>query len=136
MNTTLLADPTALRLDKIVSGADSLLLIVTATRRRAECPGCDVSSARIHSRYVRRVADLPWHGVAIKLELAVRRFRCANDLCQRTIFCEPLPSVVARCARKTARLADALTLIGFALGGRPGARLSAELAMRAYFGAA
>lgn len=126
----LLADPAALRLEKIVSGAESLLFVVTSKKRQAECPSCGASSARIHSRYVRRIADLPWQGVAIRLELSARRFRCTNDLCQQNIFCERLPSVVARYARKTTRLIEALTLIGFALGGRPGARLASELAMR------
>ena len=100
MDTTLLADPAAVRLEKIISGAGSLLFVVSAIRRKAVCPLCGTISA-------------------VRLELCVRRFRCTNDLCQRSIFCEPLSSVVARYARKTARLADALTLIGFALGGRP-----------------
>jgi len=44
-------------------------------------------------------------------------------------FCERLPAVVARYARKTARLTEALQLIGFALGGKAGARLAVQLGM-------
>jgi transposase len=132
MNTqTLLADPAAIRLEKIISGTGSLTLVIRTIRRRADCPRCNEPSAHIHSRYVRRVADLPWHGVAVHLQLHARKFRCTNELCERKIFCERLPSVVAAYARKTTRLSDALTLIGFALGGRAGERLSANLAMRA-----
>lgn len=131
MNTqTLLADPAAIRLDKIVSEMNSLTLVVAATRRCAECPQCGVTSKRIHSRYTRTVADLPCHGIAVRLQLRARRFRCHNDLCAQSIFCERLPSVVARYGRRTLRLTDALELIAFALGGRPGARLSHKLAMR------
>lgn len=130
MNTrTLLADPAAIRLDKIISKPESLVFVVVTTLHCAECPRCATASTRIHSRYTRRVADLPCHGIAVRLQLRTRRFRCVNDLCPQSIFCERLPSVVARYARRTIRLTDALELIAFALGGRPGARLSRELAM-------
>lgn len=132
MNTqTLLADPAAIRLDKIISESQSLMFVVVTTRRRAECPRCATTSTRIHSRYTRTIADLPCHGIAVRLRLRTRRFRCPNALCTQSIFCERLPSVVARYARRTVRLTDALELIAFALGGRPGARLSQELAMTA-----
>lgn len=130
MNNTLLADPNAIRLDKIVAEPESLTLVVMATRRSAECPRCGASSKRVHSRYVRTVADLPCSGLAVRLRLGTRRFRCANSLCPQYIFCERLPSIVARYARRTSRLNSALVLIGFALGGRPGARLASQLAMR------
>ncbi|TMC19709.1 MAG: transposase family protein [Chloroflexi bacterium] len=70
----------------------------------------------IHSRYTRVAADLPWAGWAVRLELHVRRFFCRNEECQRRIFAERLPEVVAPYARQTARLSDLLTLIGFADG--------------------
>jgi len=31
---------------------------------------------RVHSRYHRRVLDLPWTGVGVRLDRAVRRFFC------------------------------------------------------------
>jgi transposase len=76
------------------------------------------------------VADLPWHGVAVKLELRTRRFRCRNSLCTKRVFCERLPRVVSCYGRKTARLNDALRLIGFLLGGEAGARAALKLAMK------
>lgn len=53
----------------------------------------------------------------------MRRFFCHNQDCQRRIFTERLPEVVAPYARRTMRLADLLTLIGFALGGEAGSYL-------------
>lgn len=126
---TLLADPAAIRLEHIVSQPASLVIVVTATRRQADCPKCQRISTRIHSRYIRQVADLPWQGVSVRLELHTRRFRCTNDLCERSIFCERLPSVVTHYARQTSRLTSALELIGFAIGGEAGARVAQELAM-------
>jgi transposase len=128
---TLLADPVALRLEKIVPDKSSLTLVVRATRRQVECPRCHCLSSRVHSYYTRTVADLPWHGVAVRLELRARRFRCKNSLCTKRIFCERLPRVVAHYGRKTVRLDDALRLIGWLLGGEAGARATAKLAMAA-----
>jgi transposase len=127
--STLLADPEAIRLEKIVPSHSSLTLVVRATRTQAECPRCQRPSTRVHSYYSRTVADLPWHGVAVKLELRTRRFRCRNSLCTKRVFCERLPQVVSCYGRKTVRLDEALLLIGFLLGGEPGARATAKLAM-------
>ena len=118
----LLADPTSIRLEKIIQHPSSLTLVVRATQLQAECPRCHRPSSRVHSYYTRTVADLPWHGVAVKLELRTRRLRCRNSLCTKRVFCERLPHVVAYYARKTVRLDDALRLIGLLLGGEAGAR--------------
>ena len=126
---TLLADPSATRLVRVVSAPSLITLVVGASRQSAECPRCRIRSASFHSRYVRRVADLPWHGVTVKLELHTRRFRCQNGLCAQRIFCERLPRVVAHYARKTVRLNVALEMIGFAIGGEAGARLARELGL-------
>lgn len=127
--STLLADPTAIRLETIIQHTSSLTLVVRATRVEAECPRCHRPSTRVHSYYTRTVADLPWHGVAVRLDLRTRRFRCRNSLCLTRVFCERLPRVVAHYRRKTARLDDALQLIGLLLGGEPGSRAALRLAM-------
>src|SRR5215213_8455808 len=126
---TLLADPAAIRLEKIISGYGSLTLVVKATRQQVECPRCHRPSTRVHSYYTRRVADLPWHGVAVRLHLRTRRFGCKNSLCTKRVFCERLPRVVAHYARQTVRLDEALRLIGYLLGGEAGARATLKLAM-------
>lgn len=127
--TTLLADPESIRLDRIRPARDEITLVVGTVAAQARCPSCHRASARVHSRNRRLIADLPWHGVAVKLELHTRRFRCLNSLCKQRIFCERLPSVVAHYARQTVRLNAALELIGFAVGGEAGARLARELGL-------
>lgn len=127
--STLLADPAAIRLEKIIQHPSSLTLVVLATQPEAECPRCHHPSPRVHSYYTRRVADLPWHGIAVRLSLRTRRFRCKNSLCTKRIFCERLPRVVAYYGRKTVRLEEALRLIGLLLGGEAGARATLKLAM-------
>ncbi len=83
-----------------------------------------------HSYHTRKVADLPWHGVAVKLELRTRRLRCKNSLCTKRVFCERLPRVVDHYGRRTVRLDDALRLIGLLLGGEAGARAAVRLAVK------
>jgi transposase len=130
MAATLLLDPSRLTLDLIRADRSSITVLMVTTATSASCPFCGDSSTRIHSRYVRTLADLPWHGVAVSVQLTVRRFFCEAAACSRGIFAERLPRVVAPYARRTARLSEALELIGFALGGEAGARVLRRLAMR------
>jgi len=117
---TLLPDTSCLQLVRLQADEQFLLAVVTTTSSAALCPLCQSCSQSIHSRYVRVVADLPWAGWAVRLELHVRRFFCQNQECMRQIFTERLPSVVAPYARRTMRLTELFTLIGFADGeGKP-----------------
>jgi hypothetical protein len=115
---TRLADPEAIRLEKIIRHPSSLTLVVRATRAQPECPRCLRPSSRVHSYYVRAVADLPRHGVAVRLELRTRRFRCRDGLRTKPISCERLPRVVAHDGRKTARAEEALRLVGYLVADR------------------
>ncbi len=128
---TLLPDPTCLHLKLLDASETTITAVVTTTSEEAACPLCHRCSTRIHSRYVRVVADLPWMGCAVRLELHVRRFFCTNPECTRQIFTERLKSVVAPYARRTTRLTDLFTLIGFALGGEAGKRLVAGMGLEA-----
>lgn len=101
---------------------------VAPTGPSSACPVCGRPSRRVHSRYVRKLADLPWHGTPVVLRARVRRFFCDEPACERRIFCERLPDVVAR-ARKTGRMEAALLRLAFELGGRAGSRLASELGL-------
>ena len=120
---TLLADPAVLRIEKIVAEKSSLIIFVSSVQKHVRCQVCQHISVKRHSRYIRRLADLPWQGVAVKLCLSMRRFFCTNDLCVRKIFAERLPNIAADFARRTLRLNESLTALAFALGGEAGRRL-------------
>jgi transposase len=77
------------------------------------------------------LADLPWQGVAVRIHLQVRRFFCVVAECPRRVFTERLPDLAAPYARRTLRLAEALEVVGFALGGEPGAITATALGMKA-----
>jgi transposase len=127
--THLLPDSKNLKLeswlvDKIKT---KIWLIVSAIRTVVNCPVCNQATHRIHSRYERFLADLPWADYSITLQLRVRKFFCINANCKRRIFTERLNSVTAPWARRTLRLAQRLSAIGLSLGGAAGVRLSEQL---------
>jgi transposase len=128
---TLLPDTSCLQLVRLEADERSLIVIVATTSSGALCPRCHCRSESIHSRYTRVVADLPWAGWAVRLKLHVRRFFCRNPECQGRIFTERLPTVVAPSARRTTRLCDLLTLIGFAMGGEAGNVLIERMGLEA-----
>ena len=88
------------------------------------CPLCATPARRIHSRYIRTLADLPWAAYRVRLQLRVRKWFCRNRSCRRRIFTERLPTVTVPWARRTLRLAQRLVDLGVALGGKAGVRLS------------
>jgi transposase len=114
-------------LDRLSFGSDEIVITATARRHVVACPECGQPTRRVHSRYHRTLADLPWHGLRVRLALSVREFFCDTPACPRRIFTERLPTTVAPYARRTTRAAGALDVIGLALGGVGGARLATAL---------
>lgn len=105
----------------------NLTLVVSSRRRTARCPSCLQRSGRVHSRFVRQVADTPLATFAVRLELHGRRFRCLNRSCFRQTFRESLPEVAPRYQRRTPDLRCCLEAVSFALGGQAGKRLAIRL---------
>ena len=101
---TILPDPALLHLVRLEADEQCILVVVETTAAEAICPLCQCHCERVHSRSIRHVADLPWAGWAVRLELHVRRFFCHHQACERQIFTERLPGVVAPSARCTRRL--------------------------------
>ena len=95
---------------------------------QAACPGCGHISDRVHSRYVRRLADSGIGDREVLLELRVRRFFCDRSGCVKKTFVEQVPGLTTRHGRHTSPAAEIMQAVGIALGGRPGARLTDRLA--------
>lgn len=125
----LLPSPSGLEIEQIVITSAAATLTVQTTGATAACPQCGLSSQRVHSRYQRRLADLPWQGRTVALQLKARRFFCTTATCARKIFVERMPEVAKTYARTTVRLFQAHGQIGLALGGEAGSRLAEHLAM-------
>ncbi len=120
--------PAGLLIDDVEIGPDRIVITARCRAAAGECPDCGRQSGRVHSCYNRRLFDLPSHGRAVQLRVAVRRFRCTTSGCRRRIFAERLDETVAgRSARRTFRLEAIVHHLGVALGGRPAATLARRL---------
>ncbi|MGH3548561.1 MAG: ISL3 family transposase [Pseudonocardiaceae bacterium] len=97
--------------------------------RKAACRGCGGESARVHSRYDRRLADAAVAGRRVEICLRVRRFFCDAQDCAVRTFVEQVAGLTARYARRTVVLRGMLESIGLALAGRAGARLATALGL-------
>jgi transposase len=126
-----LPDRTTLALEAwhVDEAAAAITLHVTSTQACVPCPLCHVRTARVHSRYTRTLADLPWGAYGVHVQLQVRKFFCDHPACPRQIFTERLPTVAAPWARRTLRLAQRFLAYGLACGGEAGARLAARLGL-------
>lgn len=62
--------------DQVTLDADRVMVAAHVRAATAACPLCGRASRRVHSRYNRRLGDLPWQGRVGELRLQVRRFRC------------------------------------------------------------
>ena len=121
--------PSGLLVQQLLPASNRITIIARPRRNSAACPDCAVLSRRVHSRYDRRLGDLPWQGRPVTLHIQARRFRCLNASCSRQTFAERLAEVAPLAARRTERLGSLQRCLGLALGGEAGARLAARLAM-------
>ena len=125
----LFSAPPGSRLDHCALDVEDLTVHLAIATPIARCPVCGSEARRIHSRYTRRLADLPCLGRAVRIQVAVRRFSCPQRDCPRRIFAERLPGFAEPHARTTDRLRQAHASIGYALGGEAGSRLTVRLSM-------
>ena len=119
--------PAGLVIDAVTVEGDRLLIAAHPSSLEAVCPECGRRSGQVHSRYDRRLMDVPSHGRAVHLHVGVRRFRCGNASCPRVTFGEPLVEVASPAARRTSRLEGIVHHLGIAPGGRPAASLACRL---------
>jgi hypothetical protein len=120
--------PAGLLVDDVAIEPDRIVITARCRAAAGKCPSCGRQSVRVHSRYKRRLLDLPSHGRVVQLQVSVRRFRCMHPNCPRRIFAEQLSDGVAgRSARRTFRLEAIVHHLGLALGGRPAATLARRL---------
>lgn len=104
-----------------------LRVTLSSTQTTAQYPICKDLSSRVHSHYERTLQDLTLADFSLALHLQVRKFFCMTPSCIRRIFTERLPEVTRPWARRTNRLAEALSAIALALGGAAGMRLCQQL---------
>lgn len=114
-------------IENVVSEGELVTVWARTAVERAGCPACGTLSARVHSRYVRRLADSAIGERPVLIELQVRRFRCGERACEQATFAEQVDGLTFRHGRRSAGLQAVLERVAVMLAGRAGARLSQTL---------
>lgn len=127
----LLSDSIIVDREMLEPASNSIHLYAHLAEARPACPSCHQSSQRVHSQYIRRIADLPWARMKVLLHLTVRRFFCTNPTCVRRTFTEQAAAVITPYARRTERLKAAQRELAFASGGEAAARTAKDLGLQA-----
>jgi transposase len=120
---------TEVMVQRVEQNASGVQVWARAKASTVACPGCDRTSARVHSRYDRRIADAVIVGRPVVLRLQVRRLFCTNGACPKRTFAEQVPGLTTPYARRSPVLRGMVESIGLALAGRAGARLARKLGL-------
>ncbi|MFE1444408.1 ISL3 family transposase [Streptomyces sp. NPDC058739] len=118
-------------IQSVVADGELVVVRARASAERAACPGCGTASGRVHSRYVRRLADTAVVARPVVIELQVRRFRCRDRACRQATFAEQVDGLTFRHGRRSSGLQTVLQRVAVMLAGRAGARLAESLTVRA-----
>lgn len=114
-----------LELVHVNSSNNSFILTLKSTRTSSPCPVCSKKNFRIHSRYTRKVQDLPIGDRSVDLLIMTKRWFCDHSDCKVKIFTERYDQLSSN-RRRTARAEEFLRKIAFSTS-----CLSAEKVARA-----
>ena len=89
---------------------DSIVMYVEPARKQARCPYCSTESGKAHSRYERKLQDLPIQGRKVTIYLTNRKYFCMNEDCDHRTFTEQFSFYEPK-ATKTKRLQDEIKRI-------------------------
>lgn len=87
-------------IENVVPVGDLVAVRAGTAVERAARPACGTLSARVHSRYVRRLAYSAVGGHPVLIELQVRRLRCGERACKQATFAEQVDGPTLRRAAK------------------------------------
>jgi hypothetical protein len=57
----------------------AIQMVLRACRPSLACPFCGTVSRRVHSRYLRKLGDLPWEKLPVLILLQTRKFFCDGN---------------------------------------------------------
>lgn len=82
-----------------------LLIHVESTKKTGVCPCCSKRSNSIHSKYHRKIKDLPIQEEKVILDIEAKVFFCKNKKCTINTFAEQFDFIESH-SRMTTRLKD------------------------------
>jgi transposase len=65
-----------------------IIIKASSEKESAICPYCRTESSKVHSRYTRKLKDLPIFGRKTFIELEIQKFFCNNPECEHKTFAE------------------------------------------------
>jgi transposase len=116
-----------LQVDGAEGTAEAVVIFARSRSAGAACPWCGTWSARVHSRYARRLADGATGGRPVVICLTVRRLACGNPGCAAVTFAEQVDGLSGPYLRRSLPLLRMPAGIGLGLAGRAGSRLAGAL---------
>src|SRR5437016_5486098 len=88
--------PPSLHVQAPLLGDDGVTIRALSEATDVHCPVCGEATDRVHTRYARTLADLPWARFAVCLRVEVRKSFCDNPACPRTGAPPPAPRTSPR----------------------------------------
>ena len=85
--------------------AGIIIIHAESAGREAKCPYCGEVSVRVHSRYQRKLQDLPIQGKKVRLVIENKKYFCGNKDCGHRTFAESFAFFEPK-ATKTKRLQE------------------------------
>ncbi|MCP3765077.1 transposase family protein [Domibacillus sp. A3M-37] len=101
-----------LELLNVDDSRDVITLTVKSSHESASCPSCCQPSTRPHSRYIRKVQDLPISNRPVDLVVMTKKWFCDQPNCPINIFTERQEWLLPN-RRRTVRAEEALRKIAF-----------------------
>jgi len=102
-------------------------ITIISNSKQCLCPKCNTPSFKIHSTYIRKVADLPISTFKTTLYIISRKFFCTNSECDLKIFTERHTDFVQRYQRRTQRLNKQIEKIVFVLSAELASKIISQL---------
>lgn len=87
-------------------------IILKLMTKSTFCPTCNFVSSRMHSKYTRKIQDLPMNNLKVCFTIQSNKWFCDNSTCSTRIFTERL-SWLESYRRRTKRCEDILRKIAF-----------------------
>ncbi|MEQ8199524.1 MAG: ISL3 family transposase [Clostridiaceae bacterium] len=106
---------------------NKVLITLKSNTTEAKCTCCGHITSKVHSRYERKILDLPILDKYTELKLISRRFFCINDNCQRKVFAEQFDNFLLKHKRLTERVSNHLIKIGLSQSANQGYRILNKL---------
>ncbi|MFE7278742.1 transposase family protein [Streptomyces sp. NPDC057623] len=113
----------AVRVERVWSAGGVVRISARTRELMVACPDCGRESERVHSRYLRTLADVAVGGRPVLIVLSVRRLFCDSPHCTRRTFAEQVKGLTVRYQRRSPLLQHLVEMAGVLLAGRGGARL-------------